>query len=518
MLERQAEIFWADTHHGDGHKAVEVGQVVGVEEMRLKHMKSLSVADGYYEQRMLSWAITTAFIKQNNFVEFNIRPTDEALEGGGYRRVDAELRPHLSEIAWNDTRSIIASLFDAAELQTATDYREAFIEALGRHVQVMPELYVKSYLTVSESFEEILNGYFEYHKLVLERRLPPRFLIFRLAKQTFGWGNLAHAMCSNLFFAILTRRAFLLDWSGYRMDLSLFFRRPQFEWDYSKVFADSSFAGLQETNCPCQPPKEESGSSKSHSDSDPIIVQCGAETWRTLLDSPIFKASFKPLIGEPPVYTMIGLMMPYLFQPSDRLRAKLAPWEELFHKKQVIGLQLRHSNIKGDDHKITDMSVFELLVNCASGMRQEPSSHIFLVTDEEYGRNVTRRLLGDQVSYVEADMNATAVHIAVTTDVSIWDNVFLDWFLFGWSDDAVLCLGSSFAWYDEQFGVSFVQWQWGTALPPGSMQALGTELSASGRSGNARCANPHSTHCFVQVGLLATLALRSYSRRNTRPQ
>jgi hypothetical protein len=30
--------------------------------------------------------------------------------------------------------------------------------------------------------------------------------------------------------------------------------------------------------------------------------------------------------------------------------------------------------------------------------------------------------------------------------VSSWDNVFIDWFLFGWADDAVLCMGSSFAW------------------------------------------------------------------------
>ena len=39
------------------------------------------------------------------------------------------------------------------------------------------------------------------------------------------------------------------------------------------------------------------------------------------MDSPIFKAVFKPLIGELPVYTMIGLMMPYLFQVSASVPA-----------------------------------------------------------------------------------------------------------------------------------------------------------------------------------------------------
>ena len=43
---------------------------------------------------------------------------------------------------------------------------------------------------------------------------------------------------------------------------------------------------------------------------------------RTLVDSPIFKAVLKPLIGELPVYTMIGLMMPYLFQVSASVPAR----------------------------------------------------------------------------------------------------------------------------------------------------------------------------------------------------
>ena len=62
-----------------------------------------------------------------------------------------------------------------------------------------------------------------------------------------------------------------------------------------------------------------------------LRVQAHARAWavradscrcRTLVDSPIFKAVFKPLIGELPVYTMIGLMMPYLFQVSASVPAR----------------------------------------------------------------------------------------------------------------------------------------------------------------------------------------------------
>ena len=61
-----------------------------------------------------------------------------------------------------------------------------------------------------------------------------------------------------------------------------------------------------------------------------LRVQAHARAWavradscrcRTLVESPIFKAVFKPLIGELPVYTMIGLMMPYLFQVSASVPA-----------------------------------------------------------------------------------------------------------------------------------------------------------------------------------------------------
>ena len=122
-------------------------------------------------------------------------------------------------------------------------------------------------------------------------------------------------------------------------------------------------------------------------------------------------------------------------------------WRQLFGASDtwVVGVAVRRGGLQGDTNKLLNDAQIDHHFDCAKQISQNTSIAVrfFVMTDTPELLVRAERILG---SASTATVPGEVGHFTETNITAIRDRTFLEWFLFGYVDDAVLTWTSSFGY------------------------------------------------------------------------
>jgi hypothetical protein len=258
--------------------------------------------------------------------------------------------------------------------------------------------YVNDSTWWSQTAKTVLRKYIAFAKLEIERKGPgaKRVIIVRPMGQLC---NRLMSITSAFVFGLLTRRALLIDDSGFYASMDDLFERPGFNW----ILNDETSYGIEDGTTLTNPDYGD------WEQTSPLLCSNYEKVYKTsavtiamnqyivpyMARNHNYQADLKALFGD----DLFFAVSRFLYRPIDKLRKELDVFlqSQRFGAQYVVGLQVR----SGPDFTSNFMRdhAWGLYKDC--GIASTPPSQrknlkYFVATDTEEGREMAIKYLGKE--------------------------------------------------------------------------------------------------------------------------
>ena len=267
----------------------------------------------------------------------------------------------------------------------------------------------------TESIESVMRDYAILHKEMWKRPVKEqRILVYHTTNE--GLGNRIEGLVSAFILAVVTDRAFVVDWraqSKCNAELRDLFDNPGFDWeaDWSRLrYDESKRQGFYYAYCRACPIRTRSAdltdtwdkllcSPNAGFDAESRIVSIRSTQWfaPVLAMNPHLREKVCRLFGA----DMYGTVAPKLLKLNAELRARMdafkheARWTP---ETEVISLQIRRLEGFGISEDIADA-----FLRCASAITKDSDkAKYFLATDHIPTREAFKAYLGDRLIHMDS--------------------------------------------------------------------------------------------------------------------
>ena len=268
------------------------------------------------------------------------------------------------------------------------------------------------------------SKYRELHDDIINRRREPKFLVYSCPwtnKGCCGYGNRVRAMVSLFCLAILTNRAFLIDWTAPK-PLEHFLQPKSIDWNFP-----IPHLGTRKHYWRTGGEKDKIRGGWLARNTSQFVAWIRSENIVNYLDKPVEIATsnlffaqngiqknkflmkiarelkIMPLLSRTPKYAMIGCAYDFLFQPKESLQNALKNTRKALREKgaYVIGIHIRLGDQQFGRKNSTRVDDFPKFFSCAKRVERaifslasktnKRQTRWFLATDsilvKHYARN-----------------------------------------------------------------------------------------------------------------------------------
>jgi hypothetical protein len=271
-------------------------------------------------------------------------------------------------------------------------------------------------------FKDTFQEYVKFHNAMLKRPFSEqRFLVFHAANE--GLGNRLEGFVSAFVLAMLTDRAFVVDWraqSKCNAQLGDLFQKPGFEWQHNWYKGLKSKAEIASPEqqfyyaycraCPVRTRKEDLTltyenllcEKSAGIEEEGRVVHIRSTQWfaPVLAMNPHLKDSLCSKIG-PDIFGTVSRellrLTPHMKQRVDDFKES-SGWTTA--GQEIIALQIRRLEGNGVDESTSDT-----FLRCAGAISQKENTKYFLATDHIPTRTRFKKLLGDRLIHVDSEFD-----------------------------------------------------------------------------------------------------------------
>jgi len=315
------------------------------------------------------------------------------------------------------------------------------------------------YHHVKTNPKKVMQDYAQFHRKVMEGNLPPRYLVV-ITSPGVGMGNRFEQILYSFLVAVVTGRAFLIQWEG-KFNLSLILNRTaNIHWDFNSVdlraFTKGKSARVYHSyTTKGQLELQYALENESNQQSKDLF---GPTYEVVVINKPnVIKYPVQTLYDHPSYRHVIPHVFPewketltnFLFVPTDevlqhveKLKQKMQPYDFL------TAVQLRTTFY--ENNPTQSDRIFECAKYWTTIQTRAKNSKYFITTDDIHLREYAKNFFGeDKVFYSDIP----PVHTSVGGDVEFnfsgrpehFKNVMVDWYMIGEADMKIFTSASSFA-------------------------------------------------------------------------